>query len=293
MIKWSGTVYRLHPLFVIMMALSAVTGYFLELVTLFGIVIIHETGHVVAAKWYGWKVTEVQLFPFGGVATVEEPDSAASRQEMVVALAGPLQNAFMIGIAVLMLNAGLWEKAWADYFIRANLIIGVFNLMPVLPLDGGRIVQALLSRRYAYYRTLIACVWLSLAISAVLLAVSVHRLTERGIDLNLFVISVFLLISNWFAYKHVYYRFIRFLVGREQRTDQMLRRGNAARPIAVGSDYESMAVAKMLKREQYHLIYVIDGSGAIRKVLPEQRLIRGVFREEATESAVYDRFMLK
>lgn len=56
-----------------MLLISVLTGYFIETVTLFGIVFIHEMGHVVAAKSFGWRVKEVQLLPFGGVAVVEEP----------------------------------------------------------------------------------------------------------------------------------------------------------------------------------------------------------------------------
>ena len=74
---------------------SIVTGYFVELITLFAIVFVHELGHVAAARGFGWNVLEVKLLPFGGVAEVEEAGSLPSKEEAIVAIAGPLQNLWM------------------------------------------------------------------------------------------------------------------------------------------------------------------------------------------------------
>src|SRR5690606_937035 len=136
-----------------------------ELITLFGIVTVHELGHAVAAKSYGWKVSEIRLLPFGGVMVVDEQDNVNAMQEIVVALCGPLQNAVMIGVALPLRAIGVWESEWADYFIQANMMIALFNLLPVLPLDGGRILQALLHRTYAYYRIIVAGAWISMLAS--------------------------------------------------------------------------------------------------------------------------------
>lgn len=72
MIRIFGIELSLHPLFVIIMLFSVVTGQFLELLTLFTIVFIHEMGHVVAALLAGVTVKSVQLLPFGGVAVIED-----------------------------------------------------------------------------------------------------------------------------------------------------------------------------------------------------------------------------
>jgi len=99
LIELFGTVYRLHPLFVLMMAAALLIGHFVELLVLFGVVVVHELGHVAAARWFGWRVREVRLLPFGGVAVADPADGADSVQETAVALAGPLQNLLMIGFA--------------------------------------------------------------------------------------------------------------------------------------------------------------------------------------------------
>lgn len=96
LIKIFGTAFRVHPLFSIVIFLSVLTGYFLEVVTLFAIVLLHELGHLAAAKNLGWRIQEVRLLPFGGAAVVEELGTVPAWEEIVVAAAGPLQNGFLI-----------------------------------------------------------------------------------------------------------------------------------------------------------------------------------------------------
>lgn len=290
MIKCFGVTYRVHPLFVVIMALSAAVGYFVELITLFGIVIIHELGHAVAAHLYGWKVRDIQLLPFGGVATMEDRARTTAWEEMVVALAGPLQNIWMIGIALLMQTIGAWEGEWVDYFIRANAAIALFNLLPALPLDGGRIAQAWLSWHFPYFRVLLIANWLGIAASVGMTAAA-FALLRDGIQLNLLLIGLFVLATNAVELKDMRYRFMRFLIHRGEMADSLAERGGLAAPLVVRGASTPLAVAKQFVREKYHLIYVLDDEGEIRAVVPEHRLMYAMFVEKQPISAVFDLFM--
>ncbi len=291
MIKCFGVVYRFHPLFVIMMALSVVTGFYVELLTCFGIVVIHELGHVVAARYYGWEVIEVQLLPFGGVAVVEEHGSVTAWEEIVVALAGPLQNALMIIAALLMKSTSIWNDGWVDYFVQANVWIALFNLIPILPLDGGKVLQAIVSYRISYFYTLKITIWISLFMSGVLLSATIYNYSSSGINLNLLAIAIFLLTTNWYSYRNLNYKFIRFLIGRSSRADQLLSQGGLAQPIVVLGDLSITNITKMFRREKYHLIYVINENGSIQAVLPEHRVLHNILIERRPISAVSELFM--
>jgi stage IV sporulation protein FB len=276
-----------------MMLFSVVTGYFTELLTLFSIVFIHELGHVTAARSFGWTVTKVELLPFGGVAETEQLGRSSVKEDIIVALAGPLQNAWMIGAAYVLEAMGVWGAEWSFYFIQANMMIGLFNLLPILPLDGGKVMQALLSCWIPYYRAIQASTWVSMSLSLGLLAASCWRIRTDGIAFNLAVISVFLLVSNWYSFRNASYQFLRFLTNRNSRMEPLIDRGTLAQPIVISPHRTVADIVHLFMREKYHVVYVLGSGGTVRAVLPEQRLLHAYFHLNRPGSPVSDIFMLK
>lgn len=138
------------------------------IVLLFGIVVLHELGHSIAAQNYGIPVEEIVLLPIGGVAMLKSiPEKPI--QELVIAIAGPAVN-FAIAIVLLVLDAlfglarypdpvlGLADMqtlsvaAVFNYVFVANLFLAIFNLIPAFPMDGGRVLRALLATQMNYAR---------------------------------------------------------------------------------------------------------------------------------------------
>jgi len=108
-------------------------------------VLLHELAHSVVAVWRGMRVRDIVLFVFGGVSQIaEEPASAGT--EFLMTLVGPLTS-FIIGFGALAL-VGLggirnqYLGAMVLYLGRINIMLGVFNLIPGFPLDGGRLLRA-------------------------------------------------------------------------------------------------------------------------------------------------------
>ncbi len=110
-------------------------------------VCLHELGHALAAKQYGIETAHITMYPFGGVAAIkdmpEDPD-----QELIIALAGPAVN-FAI-VAGLGLFYPLLGGRFLVAMIALNLMMGLFNLIPAFPMDGGRVLRALLARRMGW-----------------------------------------------------------------------------------------------------------------------------------------------
>jgi Zn-dependent protease len=129
-------------------------------------VTLHELGHSFQALKLGLKVRDITLMPIGGLARMEEIPEDPNK-EIRIAIAGPLVN---FGIAALLIGVGLvldartllsWEEllaslgstSWSGllaYLTFANLAIGLFNLIPAYPIDGGRILRAILAKKINY-----------------------------------------------------------------------------------------------------------------------------------------------
>ncbi|MFU1797231.1 M50 family metallopeptidase [Paenibacillus azoreducens] len=279
MINMRGIKLSLHPFFVILMLFSVMTGHFLELIVLFSIVLIHELGHLAAALLCGVRIRSIQLLPFGGVVEMEDHGQLTAWKEIGIAIAGPLQNVVMIGAALLFRELGWGDGAFLAYVIYGNGMIASFNLLPILPLDGGKILQAAASLWFPYHQILLWSSRISLAGSAgmVLLSVSSLLLGEGRIQLNLLMIGIFLLYSNWMDYRHIPYRFTRFLMNREKKYGEAARIGTLAQPIIADPAKHLEGILRLFKREKYHVIYVLNKQGGLIAMLPEQRLISAYF----------------
>lgn len=271
---------------------SVITGFFTELFTLFLLVFVHELGHVIVARSFGWTVREVKLLPFGGVAEVEEAGGVSAKEEAIVAIAGPLQNLWM-GLAAWGCGAlGLWDLAWVEYVWKANMMIGLFNLLPIHPLDGGKLLQAALSYAVNYYKMLIWSARISLLFSGFMIIVSLLPviLYKDGIQLNLLIVGIFLTLTNWTYYRNIPFLFYRFLIHRGRVAVMALTMGQIATPIIVSGRQSILSVAKLFRREQYHLIYLVESRNNEVKVLPEQKIVEGCLSESNPSRAVSELF---
>jgi len=153
-------------------------------VLLFACVTLHELAHSLTAMRYGATVREITLLPIGGVAQMEEIP-AKPAQELVMSLVGPLTN---IAIAILLMliclplgvrsTMGVGELfrvvgtvSWGGlvaYLVSANLALGLFNLIPAFPMDGGRVLRAFLAMRMDYARATAIAVFVGQGLAALL-----------------------------------------------------------------------------------------------------------------------------
>ena len=173
-VKWSfqiariaGIDLKIHATFLLLLAWFGVAYYadggfgammvgLSFILLLFVCVVLHEFGHALAARAYGIRTPDITLLPIGGVARLERMPEKPW-QELVVALAGPAVNVviafalyLVIGRSFHIGDIGLVDRGEGDLLsklLAINIILVVFNLLPAFPMDGGRVLRALLATR--------------------------------------------------------------------------------------------------------------------------------------------------
>jgi Zn-dependent protease len=178
-LRWSfrigriaGTDLRVHATFLLLLTWAALTAYqqdgpeaavdlTLFLVALFACIVLHEFGHILMARRFGVRTPDVILLPIGGVARLERiPDEP--KQELLIAVAGPavtlaIAGALLVVASLLGLRPSLLDPVGGQqpFIVRlmaVNVYLLLFNLLPVFPMDGGRVFRALLAQRLGLMR---------------------------------------------------------------------------------------------------------------------------------------------
>lgn len=185
MLGWSINLFRIfgiqlavHASFLLLLAYFGFRGWeeagwlgagwrVLLIILFFVCVVLHELGHSLTAMRYGVRVPRILLMPIGGMAEFDRlPRQPAA--ELLITAAGPAVNFVIAALLVPIVWISFWsEQGVAAYSVMdllinltlANLVMGIFNLLPVFPMDGGRILRALLAIKLTYLR---ATYWASL-----------------------------------------------------------------------------------------------------------------------------------
>lgn len=249
--------------FLVLLAAYCILGMGDLAVIAFAAVFLHEAGHSLFARKFSLPVASILLFPFGGVAEIAACRNFTVRKEIIIALAGPMVN--------LCLAAGsqLFSFPQLDFAVRFNLLMGGINLIPGLPLDGGRILRALLSDRLGYLK-------------------ATRLLTRAGQfwAVGFFFFGIWQIFIDWgnccwlFAAVYFFYaarrernlsflHFVGFLANREQTPEPL-----EGLLITALDSTKIIEVLSLICPGKRMMVSVLDARGDYLGILPERSLIR-------------------
>lgn len=270
-----GVGFRVHLLFVLLLFALAWTGRGVEALVVFGVVLAHELAHVAAAKGCGLVVREVELLPFGGVARLEGLMETDPSVEAAVAWAGPATNVALIGLGLLAWRLQALPDRWAWFFIGANVAVAAVNLLPALPLDGGRLYRAYRSRRVGFRRATAEAVRLGRALGVCMTAAGAALLYAGIVSVTLPVLGVVIYVAAGREDAAAAYMFMAHLSRKRQ---DMARHGCMA--VETLAARESASVKQVLERfmpQKYHVVWIVDEDGRLAGVASEGEVLEALF----------------
>ncbi len=256
-IGWiKGCEIRLHPLLMVLVVLAAWVGQLPFFLVSFGAVLYHELCHVLVAVLCGYAVTRIEVLPFGSVAQIQGLFEEQPQSEMLIALAGPSANLLMVmALTTLQHYTGL-NFPYRDAFVAANLRLAVFNLLPLLPMDGGRILRSALARYVSLGKaTRLAADLGILGGVAMTVAAAVGWPRETGRVVTI-LLGLTVLLTALRDRRGASWLWLRELTGKKQK---LLREETmAVRQIVTRWDMPLGQLAMRFIPHRYHLITVLD-----------------------------------
>jgi Zn-dependent protease len=249
---------------------------------LFFCVLLHELGHVFAARYYGVKTRDVTLWPFGGIASMEQMPEKPS-QELVVALAGPAVNVVIAAVLLLWLGFRVDPQnlvaienpaiSLAAKVAGANIILVLFNMIPAFPMDGGRVLRALLAMRMGNARATELAATIGQAFAVVFGVI--------GIFYNpmLLIIAVFIFLAASSEAAQVQ---LRAVAQGSIVADAMITEFQS-----LGTSASVNDAAEALIRTTQTEFPIIDGSGRLRGILTRDAMIKAL-KERGPETPVLE-----
>jgi len=263
---------KLNVFFILFLFASYFIGWLQQSLILFAGVMLHEMGHVSAARSMGIDVYEVELLPYGGVARMEELSKYGGFAEALISAAGPAVSLALAMVCYLLKGySELFEFAYAF-----NLIIGLFNLAPVIPLDGGRIARNAMIFFMGYRQATRILAYAGKAAAFALAGLNIRLFASGSRSAAFLIAAIFIYIGTVKEEKASSYYYLFTVNSSKKRLTKLgrIRR----RLIKVKKDTPIKQVIDRLSPVTLCQAEVVDSAGHTKRILDEEEIMDGFLK---------------
>jgi stage IV sporulation protein FB len=280
--KFGQTEVYLHVTFIIAALVLGLSGFALHLAVFAGSLIFHELGHIAAASLLGAEVTRVEVWPFGAVGKLERTWQLAPAADTMVALAGPFNSGILCSLASALQRAIPQIPAYAglqfpllDLLVRLNLGLFLMNLIPCLPLDGGRVLRSQLALRSGYVQASKSVAGWGLAVGTLITHVAAAG-TVAGRAWYPFLVVGPLVV--WGAVDEKNSAGTQNILEILMRSDRLVqRKAIPVQEIMVSQEATVSEVVQRLRPSKYHMILVANRSMKVVGKLTETKVLEALY----------------
>ncbi|MBE5786233.1 MAG: hypothetical protein E7324_01700 [Clostridiales bacterium] len=267
--------FRIHGVLPFLWIFSLVTGSILSILPSLIALILHEGGHLAAAKALGMPPSEIEITPYGGVMSLDQLNDLTPLRSFLLASAGPACSLFGCLCSMILFRIHWLDFAFFSRLFQCNLLLMLLNLLPVLPLDGGRMLQAVLS---LFLSPALIRKTLSLAggiLGIFLISLSIHWAFQGRMVFTPAFAGAYIIYAAAIEQKSSAARYITGLIGRRQRLsgEDVLKVCH----IAVAASTPLTRLLPHLQRRRYHRIVVLSPDGMTPLgMLEENEIVEGL-----------------
>ena len=234
---------------------------------------LHEISHISIASSYGCKFNNFKINVFGAKAEICEIEELSEKKKLNIYLAGPCFN-FIIAIMIYILNYK-YNLLIFENSVRINLCLGLFNLLPAYPLDGSRICEILLTRRYLYRKTKSIVVILSIIISIMLFVLGICiMIFLHKVNISFFMASVLMIYTSILEKEKTMY----IIMGDIFKKVKKLKKYGYIENKSISIYYKKglVNVLTLVDKNKFNIFYVLDDNMKVVGTICEDELIEAL-----------------
>jgi stage IV sporulation protein FB len=272
----------ISPFFLLFIFLWLLAGLPWETLFLFVLVLGHELTHTFVAKLCGMSIYRIELFPFGGAGYLTKPVELEPKKEFVIAGAGPAFN-LVLFIILWNYSQGIYNlppllgEDLLAFLLKANLFLFAFNLLPGLPLDGGRLFRAVLGQKIGFYRATEIALSYGRGLGIFFLCTGIVLSYFAYFSLSLSLVGLFLYYAAGREQEKSIYVFLRYLI-RKEKSLQKERILKSEQLVALDST-TLLEVLKKFKSSRYHQVIILTQTCRFLEMLSESQILAGALQK--------------
>lgn len=197
----------IHPFFLFIAISSAMTGMFHEFMIVLSILLIHELGHIVAACFYRWNIYKIHILPFGGNIEFRQLIHSSIKEELIIMFSGSFFQIIYFMIVFILFEYNIVPENFYSTVKSFHYPLLLFNLLPIYPLDGSKLMRCLFSSLLPFKRALQYTIYLSF----ISFMVAIFLINQLDYSVSYYLVLVFILyktIIEWKTNTRTFYKFI-------------------------------------------------------------------------------------
>lgn len=249
-----------------------IIGYRGQIAITFIIVFCHELIHYLFARYYKISGFDIEFIAVGTVIKLKDLDEADKMEDIIISSSAPLLN-----IIFSIISYALYRKLNMDIFymlFSINLIIGIFNLIPAFPLDGGRIFRDILNFKVDYRKANRIMIVISIIIGSILMLIYMINFLKEKSVFNIGIIGLFIVVSSLREKERASYIIMGDIIKKKYK---FIKRGYIEnRNVSIHYKQDLLTAMGLFDKNKYNVFMVLDDTMNILDIIYEEQIIEGL-----------------